>query len=235
MKATILFLMMMLCTTSVFFLSSCSGESETVEYWKVYLAQNFHVDGKDLTKEYLQNRFASMASNPDEYQKAYYSIAWWVTNGGIGLKNTVTLLDFSRIKDDNELQETVKSVVEGSIDAYQDKRIGDDYFVHSYGPMMTKKAMINMESHPDLYIENACKIIGPIEDMRKELASHVQTKKMEKVKVADFDCYNVLYSIDDKFYVICSITEKGNGESELQTITHSKSINEILDFWQALH
>lgn len=216
MKVKKFILMMLLCTTSIILFSSCSGESETVEYWKVYIA-SMHGVGNYRT-DYLQKRFDSMASNPDEYQRAYYAIADYATGG------------IYEVHDDAELQNKVKDVVERTNDGRM--LISGSHYI---GPRMTDKAMINMKSHPEMYIENACKIIGPLDDLKEEIASHVEVKKSEKVNVADFDCYNVLYGIDEKKYVICSITEKGNGQSEIQVITQSKSINEILDYWQALH
>lgn len=210
MKIKSLLFMMLLFATSVILLSSCSGGSESIEYWKVYIASRYGVS--NYCGDYLQNRFNSMTSDPDEYQLAYYNIA---------VLSTYSIYD---IRDNNEMFEKVRDYVEMRLS-------NDDY---PFSRMISKKAILNMKSHPDLYIDNACKIIGSIDELKKEIASHVKVKKKEKVNVANFDCYNVLYGIDEKRYVICRITEKGNGQSEIQVIAENRSINEILDYWQAL-
>lgn len=207
MKRKKLFWMMLLCATSMILLSSCSGGSESIEYWKVYLGEKYGAISKE---DYIQKRFDAMASNPNEYEMAYCFLA----------KKNSPYDVYKRT--DNDILESVQRDIE--------RRNNINYT--SYTELMSEKIMVNMKSHPELYVENVCKIIGPVEDMRKEIASHVQVKKVEKESEADYNRYNVLYSIDEKVYVICCITEKGNGESELQEVSHSRSINEILDQWQ---
>lgn len=208
MKAKNLFVMLLSATSLIFFFS-CSGERECIEYWKVYIARKYGVE--NYRTNYLQKRFDSMASNPNEYQKAYYSIADYATLGIDGVHT------------DDEMMNKVKSAV--------DDYINDEYLNYH----LTEMAKLNMKSHPDLYIENVCKIIGPVDDLKEELASHVDVKKIEKVNVADYKRYNVLYSIDEKHYVICTITETSNGNSEIQVIEDDNSINEILDYWETMH
>ena len=131
-----------------------------------------------------------------------------------------------KISNDEEMRDKVQKTVDGA---------NTDRSYYAMYDGLTQNARLNMKSHPELYVENACKIIGPIDDLKKSLASHVEVKEVEKGNIADFDFYNVLYSIDEKFYIICCITEKGNGQSELQEVYNSKSINEVLDYWQAMH
>jgi len=212
MKVKHLFMIMLLCATSVISLSSCSGESKWVEHWKVYIVGQYGAyAGANYRKDYLQKRFDSMAPNPDEYQKAYYSIAESATS------------NIDEIHDDDEMLNKVMSVVNSYMS-------NDRYYYD-----ISEKVCLNLKSHPDLYVENACKIIGSVDDLKEEMASHVEAKEVEEVNVANYECYNVLYSIDEKYYVICSITDKGNGRSEIQVVDKDNSINGILDSWELLH
>lgn len=209
MKMKKILLMTVMCVVSVLLLS-CGGNNDSVEYWKAYVADKNDVQ---LKRDYIQKRFDSMSTKSDDNQTAYFELAKWTIDGSI----------FD--DDDNEILKSVQS----SVDLVNERGSNSSHFG------LSETARESMQSNPEMFIENACKIIGPIEDLKKEIASHVEAKKVEKIKVADFDSYNVLYSIDDKLYVICCITEKGNGQSEIQMITKNKSINEILDYWQAMH
>ena len=213
MKMKDFFLVFFLWTTSMILHTSCSrGSDSSVEYWKFHLGERWLVDGKSLKEEYLQNRFKALAPSPDEYQRAYYFVA----------AGTIIYKNIYIINDDDKMRSLIKETVE---------KANKDNFLLG----MTQNAKLDMKSNPELYIENACKIIGPIEELKKEVASHVDVKEVERGTVADFVYYNVLYSIDEKFYIICCITEKGNGQSELQQVYYSKSINKVLDYWQAMH
>lgn len=210
MKVKNLFMVMLLGTTLQIFLSSCNRGGKWVEYWKVYIVENYR---HNIVNDYLKNRFDSMAPDPNEYQKAYYRIAECATWNW----------NLYKIHDNDEMENEVRSNVDDNIKGYS------SYF------NFTKKVLLNMTSHPDLYIENACKIIGPVADLKEEMASHVDVKKVEEVNIADYKRYNVLYSIDEEYYVICTITEKANDKSEIQVIEKDESINEILDCWEAMH
>lgn len=85
-----------------------------------------------------------------------------------------------------------------------------------------------------MFTENVCKIIGPIDDFKKELASYVNVKKVKKESDSGINRFFVLYSIEDEIYVICVITDKGNGQSEMKELSHSMSINDILNEWSYL-
>lgn len=93
------------------------------------------------------------------------------------------------------------------------------------------------KSNPELYAKNACKIIGPINDFKKELSSHAKVEKVYSEKDTKFNRYLVLYSIEGwniVRYFICLITEIGDGRSEFQELKNSTSINEILNEWAYL-
>ena len=67
-----------------------------------------------------------------------------------------------------------------------------------------------------------------------KLASYVNVKKVKKEVDSGIIRYFVLYGIEDEVYVICVITDKGNGQSEMKELSHSMSVNEILDEWSLL-
>lgn len=219
MKVKKLFLMMMLCVTSMALLSSCGGDSDSVEYWKPYIVRKYHFHSEKYDKNffdyvrdnYLEERFNSMIQDPNEYQSAYLELA----------KEFCDKMD---MRNTDPLENRVAEFIDKDY-------INNNY--HFNGP--SKEVIANIKSHPDLYVENICKILGSIEDLRAEFAKHVKAKKVEKENSSGYNRYYVLYSIDDEYFAIVCITEKEEGQSEIQFVSDGKSINDILDQWEYIN
>ena len=175
---------------------------EVVDFWKVNVLSNSNT-WNTVISDYITGRFDKMCPEPGSIQKEYLREAIFVAS---------RYAYFQRNKEWEE--------------------ITDDFISGNCEPS-SPELKANMKSHPELWVKNIKKIIGDVDDLKKELMSHVKVDEWEPCDVAgNYDSYNVLYNIDDEYYLICVITEKGNGKSEFQVIDKSKSINEILSLWQ---
>ena len=196
--------------------SSCGSSDDPVEYWKPYLVKKYQFRSEkydsnffDYVRDrYLEKRFNSMIQSPNEYQSAYLVLA----------KELCDNLDFSKT---GELPPRATQFI-------NDRFVEGRYY---YGQNISNDVIANIKSHPDLYVENICKIIGSFDDFKAELAKHITAKKVEKENEGGFNRYNVLYSINDEYFVIVCITDKGDGMSEIQFVSDESSINSILDQW----
>ncbi len=207
------FLLAISLVVIAFLNSSCDSSYDSVEYWKPTLLQKYgYPQNNEIIDSYLENRFNSMVSDPNEFQLAYLQIAKDIAHNM-----------------NKKGRESVPVIVRKYIDSFvlspysKDKEYAKNEYI-----------MANIKSHPELYAENVSKIIGSIDDLREEMAKHVKVEKVVSEDVSGFKRHNVLYNIADVHYAICCVTEKGNGRSEIQFVEHSKSINDILDYWQAI-
>ncbi len=199
---------------------SCIDSNDSIEYWKPYLAKKygyFHSDKNDkpffdsIRDNYLEERFNSMIQDPNEYQSAYLKLA----------KEFCDKMDW---RNTNDLEDRVTEFIDKQY-------IHNNY--HFNGP--SEEVIANIRSHPELYAENICKILGPIKDLRAEFANHVKAKKVEKENSSGYNRYYVLYSFDDEYFAIVCITEKEDEQSEIQFVSDEKSINDILDQWEYIN
>lgn len=194
--------------------SSCDSSSDSVEYWKPTLLEKFGQSQKyEVIDAYLENRFNSMVSEPNEYQSAYLQIAKRIAHS---------------------LDKKGGESVPIEVNNYVDMIVQRPYVVSNEEFARNENVMANIKSHPELYAENINKIIGSLEDLRDAMAKHVKVEKVVSEEVSGFKRHNVLYNVADVQYAICCITEKGDGQSEIQFVQNSKSINDILDYWQAV-
>ena len=185
-------------------LTSCSTP-EVVDYWKVNVLRQSDI-WDSVIRDYINGRFDKMCPEPNSIQNGYLGVAISVAS---------QYASSHRNKDWKEMTDEEMQI---SIDN-----------AYVYSP----EIKANMKSHPELWAKNIKKIIGDVDDLKKELMSHVKVDEWEPCDVAgNYDSYNVLYNIDDEYYLICVITEKSNGTSEIQILDKSKSINEILSLWQ---
>lgn len=219
MKIKNLFLMMMFCASSMIVITSCDKENDIIESWKIYLVEKY---GRKInpypktdsfldkymsySESYLQKRFESLFPNPNEDQEYSYSLA----------KKGLTGINIFYFEDDNFMLDVFTK-----------------YFEQGKGGQLAK-------SNPELFAKRVCKIIGPVNEFKKELASHAKVEKVYSEKDTNFNRYLVLYSIEFELerrvelYVICLITEKSDGQNEMQELKKSESINEILNEWANL-
>ena len=197
-------LLPLLC--SVMSLASCSAP-EVVDYWKVNVLSNSNM-WNTVIRDYITGRFDRMCPEPNSIQKEYLSVAILVAS------------HYAYSQRNQEWEELTDKEIQNSIGYY--------FYEHS-----SPELEANVKSHPELWVKNIKKIIGDVADLKKELMRHVKVDEWEPCDVAgNYDSYNVLYNIDDQYYLICVITVKGNGISEFQVIDKSKSINDILYLWQ---
>jgi len=196
--------------------ASCINSNDPVEFWKPYLVKkySYHSDKYEgnsydhIRDAYLEKRFNSMIQEPNEYQSAYLILA----------KELCDNLDLSNA---DELRPRAERFI-------QDRYVNNQSY---YGRDLSNEIIANIKSHPELYVENICKIIGSMTEYRAELSKHITAKKVEKESEGGYNRYNVLYSIDDENFVIVCITDKGDGMSEIQFVSNERSINTILDQW----
>lgn len=194
--------------------SSCDSSSDSVEYWKPTLLEKFGYSQKyEVIDAYLDSRFNSMVSNPNEFQLAYLQIAKRIAHS---------------------VDKKGEQSIPVEVNNYVDMIVQRPYVVSNEEFAKNENVMANIKSHPELYVENINKIIGSLEDLRDAMAKHVKVEKVVSEDVSGFKRHNVLYNIADEQYAICCITEKGEGQSEIQFVQNSKSINDILDYWQAV-
>ena len=217
MKAFYSKLIIAMAIVAILMCNSCgSSSNDPVEYWKPYLVKKyqFHSEKYDsnffdyVRDSYLEKRFNSMIQSPNEYQSAYLVLA----------KELCSNLDFSKT---GELSPRASQFI-------NDRFVEGRYY---YGQDISNEVIANIKSHPDLYVENICKIIGSFDDFKAELAKHITAKKVEKENEGGYNRFNVLYSINDEYFVIVCITDKGDGMSEIQFVSDERSINTILDQW----
>ena len=222
----------------VVILSSCNmiGNDEPIEYWKAKVGVDI------LQEDYLENRFNSIVSNPNEYQLAYFDLAKFTLEDIIilGFDINETNEDFPK----REVEKIVRTIAEGTCPGIacesnliaKGSRIkcsqGHTLF---YKHLFTQKVYANIKSHPELYIENASKIIGTIDDLRNYIRDHVKVKDLRSKTVGGFKRYQVLYEIQSKkepYYKICTIIVKDDKHSTLTVEYSNSKINNIVDMWE---
>lgn len=212
MKVKKMFLMLLFCASSMIVFTSCNKENKLIEYWKVYFAEK-----RGTAQWYLFNDDHS--SYFKDYKEPYLQKRFE-----------------SLFPNPNENQNSYFSIAKDVTKGVGICHCKDDKFLFD----VLKKIILQgkcgqkAKSNPDLFTENVCKIIGPIDDFKKELASYVNVKKVKKESDSGINRFYVLYSIEDEIYVICVITDKGNGQSEMKELSHSMSINDILNEWSYL-
>ena len=212
MKMKKIFLMMMFCASSMIVITSCDKENKLIEYWKVYFAEK-----RGTLRWYFVDDFTSPYHK--DYKEPYLQ------------KRFESL--FPNPNEDQEYSYSLaKEGLKGiNIFYFEDDNFMLDvftkYFEQGKGGQLAK-------SNPELFAKRVSKIIGPVNEFKKELASYVNVKKVKKEVDSGIIRYFVLYGIEDEVYVICVITDKGNGQSEMKELSHSMSVNEILDEWSLL-
>ena len=181
-----------------------------VEYWKPYVMKEYgYIEYFEIVWNYIEARFNSMYKNPNANQKASYEMA------RIYCQN---YLDLSRGEDyKKSLLEFIKYVGE-----FYDGRSGTEF-------AMNDLVMAKIRTHPESYISDISKIIGPVDDLKKELASHVVETVVTDNSTGKKQ-YKVFYAVGNEFYVICTITEKSKGLSEID-IYKTGNYDEVVDYW----
>lgn len=232
-------------------LPSCDkfGNS-TVDYWKVKVGWKYEWGIKPYGSEcnenlgkYLENRFYSMTSEPNEYQLTYLDLA----------KHFNYLIDiqqsdnFIKNKINDEFGKTIQlATAKNCPECGEPLEVNGDFLECSIGyycggwrtirpwayGRFSDDVLENMKAHADLYVENICKIIGPMDDLREVVRNSVEVKELQTQNVAGFKRYNVLYDISHKHYAICTITDKGDGASQITFEFDSNDIDKVLNMWE---
>ena len=219
MKTIYLKMIFTLAITAIALCSACGSSDDPVEFWKPYLVKKYQFHSEKYDKNfydyvrdnYLETRFNSIIQDPNIYQNAYLYLA----------KKLCDKLDLSNGSEE--------------LPPHATRFINEEYVAdHGYYDLKDE-VVANIKSHPDLYVENICKIIGPLDDFKAELAKYITAKKVEKENEGGYNRFNVLYSINDEYFVIVCITDKGDGMSEIQFVSDERSINTILDQWSIIN
>lgn len=168
-------------------LQSCShlGRKDLVEFWKPAIAP----DVESLQIDIVKSRFDLMVSEPNEYQMAYLELATEI----------VKHMSFGQETSESgdELENHIKEQIDSRVCSCD------------------ASIVANYQSHPQLYVENVCKLIEPIEELWDLSRARVTAIRQKKIKVHDLDAWLVLYQIDhakgaDSYtYKICSILDLG--------------------------
>lgn len=237
---------------TLFLLLSCDrvGTNQSVEFWKTEVGWKYfwgihtHWSGSecnDTIGKYLENRFNSMVSKPNEYQLTYLTLA----------KHFSYIIDMKRT--DAEIKDEISELLKETIRIAKEKKYcsycgaplvpkGDDWtcsighYVEydrpwAYG-RFSDDVLANMQAHTDLYIDNVCKIIGPQDDLRETVKKSVEVKELRTKTVAGFKRFNVLYEVNHERYVICTITDKGEGKSQINYDFDDRDIDKVLNMWE---
>ncbi len=169
-------------------LQSCGhlGKKDLVEFWKPAIAP----DVESLQIDIVKSRFDLMVSEPNEYQTAYLELA------------TEIFKQMRFGQHTSESDEELENYIKEQIDSHIEEKCDADI-------------VANYHSHPQLYVENVCKLIEPIEELWDISRGRVTAIRQKKIKVHDLDAWLVLYQIDhakgaDSYtYKICSILDLG--------------------------
>lgn len=197
---------------SLFFLQSCNiGSKSLVEQWKAEVAPDV---GEKMASE-VESRFNRMVSQPNEYQKAYLELA----------SKIVSSMDYGQAThEDGEM-------LEGYVKKRVEEMLGGDYTDFS------SEVVANYQSHPELYVENVCKLIEPVDELWDIARSYVTVKKSKRFKIAGYDNWLVLYQIRSSIsggrtrYCVCKIVDVGETDGYQESEIESDN---IFNFSEAL-
>lgn len=190
-----------------------NGNIDSVEYWKIPTIKKYDVERYQIIIDlYCDKRFREVGGNDKNLIEVDYLRVAKMTLYHLSLE---------------EFSEQYKN--ELTFEYFNDNVANNEDILC----WLSNQSKANLESNTKLWWQNVKKIIGNIEDLKKELRTHVQIENKEMTKEAGHVGYNVLYNIDDDIYVICIIVLKKNGGSEIQWLESDKSLIKILEVWNS--
>lgn len=216
--------------------SSCSIiQPDSIDYWKkwVFLRYSNEMYGNALAMKYISDRFQedidltlagdytddeSGDASWSEYKVYYFLAEDYVRNG-------ISDYDFSK-------------TVQGNVEAYFDK----GYYLKRYVMQILESSDYCHEA-ADYYAEltlNNDKLFENIAQFCATITTDLFPQYAELVVVEDwwwiaefsgdtYDTYQVIYNIDNKRYVLCTILEKEDGSSEISVVDSSNRLLDLLN------